>query len=482
MLVARRWRVLAEALPMLQVSRRAALQAIAGLAAAPVLSPLRLRSAERSPAKVFTLRAAPARAAIAGSSSPATEVWCYNGVVPGPELRARQGDRVRIVVENGLTQGTTVHWHGLRVPHAMDGVPDVTQPPIAPRGRFTYEFDLPDAGTFWYHPHTHSPMQVEMGLAGAFIVEEREPMQVDRDVTWVLDDWRLDRNGQVAGGFGAFMDASHAGRIGNVLTINGRPPVPLEVRAGERIRLRLINVANARIFALSFDAHAPRVIAYDGQPCGPHELFNGRTLLGPGMRTDLVLDMTGKPGQTFAIADAFAARSTRIATITYRDEAPLRAKPLDTPINLAPNPIPEPDLARADRHDVVFRGGMMGGMGGMGGMGRRGTVWSINGHSATEEDHAHEPFLSLKLERTAVITLRNETAWWHPIHLHGHSFRIIGWNGQPTRLRPWADTALLAPRERAELAFVADNPGDWMFHCHVLEHQASGMMGVVRVA
>jgi FtsP/CotA-like multicopper oxidase with cupredoxin domain len=127
----------------------------------------------------------------------------------------------------------------------------------------------------------------------------------------------------------------------------------------------------------------------------------------------------------------------------------------------------------------VFTGGMMGMMGGMPGMG---AVWAINGRSATESDHSHAPLLTLARGRSHVLELVNDTAWWHPIHLHGHSFRIVSRNGARESRQPLVDTSLLPPRERAAIAFVADNPGDWMFHCHVLEHQASGMMATIRVA
>jgi len=226
-------------------------------------------SAARSAA--LRLKVAPARQHLVGAAHPQTETWSYNGAVPGPELRFRQGDRLRIEVENALDADTTVHWHGLRVPNAMDGVPHLTQPPIAARGgRFAYEYDLPDAGTYWYHPHLGSAEQVGRGLYGALIVAERNPPAVERDVVWVLSDWRLDREARIVADFGNFMDASHAGRIGNTVTVNGRVEESFAVRAGERIRLRLVNAATARIFALRVEGHEPWVIALDGQPVAPH--------------------------------------------------------------------------------------------------------------------------------------------------------------------------------------------------------------------
>src|SRR3546814_497741 len=193
----------------------------------------------------------------------------------------------------------------MRVPNAMDGVPHLTQRPIAPGERFVYEFDAVDAGTFWYHPHQNGSVQVGRGLYGPLIVEEAEPITVDRDITWVLDDWRLQKDASISDSFGNMMDTGMAGRIGNTVTVNGRVPDTFAVRAGERVRLRLINAANARIFGLEFDGHRPTVIALDGQPVEPHGPADGRFVLGPAMRADLVIDMTGAPGDRFRVTDTF---------------------------------------------------------------------------------------------------------------------------------------------------------------------------------
>ena len=417
------------------------------------------------------LRLAPARQALVGAANPDTAVWTYNGAVPGPELRYRQGERLRIEVENGLGTETTVHWHGLRLPNAMDGVPGLTQKPIAANGgRFIYEFDLPDAGTFWYHPHLGSPEQVARGLYGALIVEEREPPTVDRDLVWVLSDWRLDREARIVENFGNPMDASHAGRIGNTVTVNGAIRDSFAVRAGERIRLRLINASNARIYGLEFEGHQPRIIALDGHGVAPH--WEGRVVLGPGMRADLILDCSQEPGSAHRVIDRFyRQRAYELLKIEYgRDKPPRESFP---PVpRLAANPVAVPDVGKAQRHRVVFGGGMMGALPSQ--REHRGLFWTVNGKPVPEHSH-HEPLLKLALNRSYVIEFENQTSWHHPIHLHGHVFRVLGTNH-------WADSVLLDPDSRAEIAFVADNPGDWMLHCHVLEHQASGMMAIVRVA
>ncbi len=471
-------------------ARRRTLVALAGVAAAP-LAALVPRAASAQPAgAAYALRAAPATVALVGAGQPATAVWAYDGQVPGPVLRVRQGETLRVQVVNDLAEPTTVHWHGLRIPNAMDGVPALTQAPIAAGGgRFDYAFACPDAGTFWYHPHLRGHVQVDMGLHGALIVDEREPPPVDRDVLWVLDDWRLTRDAAISGDFGAPFDAMHAGRIGNTVTINGAVPDRVALTAGERVRLRLANVANARIFALRFEGHAPYVIAHDGMPCEPYLPRRGRVVLGPGMRADLILEARGEPGAAYRVIDDFyAGQAYEVVTLAYAAGPRPAAPPVhaDERIRLPANPVPEPDLANALRHAVTFTGGMMGGgmTGGgmMGGMMGSGGVWAINGISETDETHARAPLLTLARGRTHVLALDNRTAWWHPIHVHGHSFRIVSRNGVPLPRRDLADTTLLPPQETAEIAFVADNPGDWMFHCHVLEHQASGMMTTLRVA
>ena len=197
------------------------------------------------------------------------------------------------------------------------------------------------------------------------------------------------------------------------------------------------------------------------------------------------------PGSRHAVADDFYGDGSAYALldVAYESGPPLREHVLDAPVRLPANPLPEPDLASAERHVIALQGGMMGGMGMMGGgmmgggmMGMRRPAWAINGMSMTGDGQAGmPPLLALARGRTSILTLRNETTWWHPMHLHGHSFRVLAWNGAAVPGAIWHDTVLLAPREIVEVAFVADNPGDWMLHCHVVDHQVSGMMTLIRV-
>ncbi len=463
--------------------------ALAGVALLPSVTRARV-------VKTYRLDAAPAMATIVGAGQPETDVWAYNGTVPGPVLRFHQGERARIEVRNELKRETTVHWHGVRVPNAMDGVPHVTQPPIAPGDTFVYEFDLPDAGTFWYHPHAMSVEQIERGLSGAFVVAEENPPAVDRDLVWVLDDWRLTREAQIAGDFANFMDASHAGRIGNTVTLNGRIPESFAVKANERLRLRLVNVANARIFALEFRGLAPSVIALDGHPVEPHAPEGGRVVLGPGMRADVILDVGDIPGGRAPVVDSYYGQRA-YTLVDLVAEGSARPASLAEKIQLPGNPLPPLDLENAVRHAIEFGGGMMDPklM-----RARRpdgdidpdmvraarermaaGRIWTVNGRAVMAMGPGHEPLFALRPGQTCVLEFANETAWAHPIHLHGVVFRILERQGRAPARTEWRDTELLHPGERATIAFVAAEPGDWMLHCHVLEHQETGMMGIIRV-
>ncbi len=450
-------------------------------------------SASRAaPSEPLVLRAAASSARIRAQGA-ATSVWAFNGTVPGPVLRYRQGDRVRIDVRNALPQDTTVHWHGLRVPNAMDGVPLVTQPPIKNGGRFEYAFDALDAGTFWYHPHQASFEQVARGLYGLFIVDEQKPIDVDREILWVLSDFKLQPDNQQVSDFGDLGHTGGGGRLGNVMTLNGKPVGAgnlLEVRSGERIRLRLLNAATARIFLLGFEGHQPTVIAYDGQPVAPHALPEGLLALGPGMRADLILDCMGRPGQSFAVLDR-RDQGAQLARIFYGGHAPLRDRASAAPMALAPNPLPEPDLGKAVEHFVLFEGGLLGkpAIGLVDGKPRKlpeimaseGLSWTMNYTAQHEHAQMHMPLLTARKGEHVLLKMINETEFEHPMHLHGHVFRVVRVNGRPTRHREWRDTVMVGPRASVEVAFVADNPGEWMFHCHILEHAVGGMMGTLVV-
>ncbi|ROR34114.1 multicopper oxidase family protein [Inmirania thermothiophila] len=467
------------------LTRRAFLRLGAGVALAPLLRARAVRAADG--VREYRLRAQVAKVRLADEPFPETELWCYDGRSPGPLLRLRQGEPCRIVLRNELPEPTTLHAHGVRLANAADGVPYLTQEPVAPGETYVYEFTPPDAGTFWYHSHFNSDEQLGRGLYGPLIVEEPEPQPFDREILWVLDDWRLTRDARIRDDFHREEDFARAGRLGNTITLNGRMPRPEPVRAGERVRLRILNACNARIFQLRFARHVPWVIAVDGQPCEPFQADGGITI-APAQRVDLMLDMTGEPGRGYGVLDTFYPQSPlRLTELAYAAEAPLRPGPPGDPVRLPPNPVPLPDLARARREFIDLEGGDMGEItnprlyGAPQGLGRlllMGKLWAINGIAGFRTVMA--PLFTIRRGSHVLLHFRNFTAWPHPMHLHGHSFRVVH-HEDAAAVGRMMDTVLVGPGEQAQVAFVADNPGDWLFHCHIVSHAEAGMIAVVRV-
>lgn len=472
----------------MSISRRQFIQSAAVAAGALAMSP---GSVLGAPFRTANLRAAPLEQAVR-AGRPTTNFWGFNGSVPGPVLKFSKGEVARFVVHNALDVDSAVHWHGVRVPNPMDGVPHVTQNPIRPGDEFVYEFKLPDSGTYWYHPHQSSFEQVPRGLYGALIVEEEKPIEVDRELVWILSDVRIGEDGKQVEDFGRILDFANDGRLGNQVLLNGQAAGvenTIGVQSGERIRLRLINAAAARIFQLSLAGHALQVIAFDGQAVEPHVVEN--LLLGPGMRADLVIDCMQAPGGRYLLGDIHRRSVGPVATLAYSDARPVRGKPLAASIRLAPNQLPEPNLTKAVEHYIMFQGGMRGApvIGLVDGkpvhthelMERHGLAWTMNYTARHEHSLMHEPFLHLGLGEHVILRMVNETDFVHPMHLHGHFFRVIAVDGKKTAQQAWHDTVIMGPRQTVDVAFVADNAGDWMYHCHILDHAAGGMMGTIRV-
>ncbi|MDJ0626968.1 MAG: multicopper oxidase family protein [Rhodobacter sp.] len=438
-----------------------------------------------------TVTAAPAMAQIVPAEYGPTEVWAYDGAVPGAGLRVAQGTRIRRRFVNRLPQASTIHWHGIRIDNAMDGVAGLTQDAVPPGGEFLYDFVVPDAGTYWYHPHSNTLEQLSRGLTAPLIVEEAEPPEVDRDIALTINDWRLDENAQIAGGFGNMRDGSHAGRLGNYLTANGEGDPQWDAARNERLRLRLINAASARVLRLSALGLSGHVVALDGMPLAVPEPF-ADLVLGPAQRADLILDVTAEAGEPAYLVSEERDGGYALATFNVTGTASAVARP--APAALPPNRLEPLELSGARAVDLRMEGGAMGGLaearigmrhdGGHGGhmggpVGMRelvenGFAWALNGVAGMPE----APLVEAARGETVRVKLVNDTAWPHAMHLHGHHFHVVGEAGTG----PARDTVLMDRGQTVEIAFVADNPGSWMFHCHMLAHQAAGMMTWVRVA
>ena len=430
----------------------------------------------------ITLHARPGSARLAPPERPQSAIWGFDGRVPGPTIRVAQGDRVVRRFVNGLPQPSTVHWHGIRIENSMDGVPELTQPVVPPGAEFLYDFEPPDAGTYWYHSHHRTWEQMARGLYGALVVEEPDAPEVDRDEVLLLDDWRLAADASIHDSFGALHDRAHAGRIGNWITVNGESAWSRETSRHERLRLRLVNAANARVFSLALMHLEGWVVALDGQPL-PAPQAAGPLVLAPGQRADLIVDVVaGEGGEAFLVS---REREDSYALAVFPVRGPLRTARLPAPARLPANPVPPlGDLAHARRETLRMEGGAMGRMrqamlgGRMTGvrdLAAQGKVWALNGLAEMPD----VPLLTARRGETLRLMMINDTAWPHAMHLHGHHFRAISADGA---VGPLHDTLLVERDEAVEIAFVADNPGDWLLHCHMVEHEVAGMMTWIRVA
>lgn len=420
----------------------------------------------------------------------ATPAWIY-GDAPFPVIRVARGKVVTAALQNALKEHTTIHWHGLRIPNAMDGVAYMTQQPVQPGENFTYRFAPPDAGTYFFHPHCNTSEQLGRGLAGVLIVEGDETAPFDDDVVCVIKDWRLAPDGTFLP-FVTPVGAARAGTFGTLRTVNGRASPRIYVPAQANVRLRLVNADSTRVAEIGIEGAHATAIAIDGHAVRPWPLESWR--LGPAMRIDVAVH-TPPAGGTVRLVDYFAPAPVTLATLA--SVGPPR-KSVHKP-QLARLPLPEPDLRHAEFHtlalgtmagtadyanapDVVLPDGTRIALADTLCLAQR-SFWSIDGQSWPGHDHRHlpPPLMTFRRGQSVAIEFFNATPHPHPMHLHGHAFKVLSAD-KYRRPVHWSDTVLVMPDERVRIAFVADNPGNWMIHCHIIEHQDTGMMAWFRVA
>ncbi len=390
----------------------------------------------------------------------ATRIWGFNGQVPGPTIEARVGDVLEVRLTNRLPEPTVIHWHGLQLPAAMDGT-DMVQRPVAPGDTFTYRFRLPDAGTFWYHPHSNEIVQLERGLYGAIIVRGPNEPQLDAERLLVLDDVQLDRKGQIKPP--GWWIERHDGRQGSTRLVNGKKEPELTIAAGQVERWRIVNAASARYVRLSIGGQPFTILGTDGglidRPITVNEV-----LLTPADRVELAvgpfaegetLNIEALPYKRMTVA---RAKLERFATLRVGPAVPSRAqipdklREIESRVTASVTPTREVHLG--------FRPSL-----------RHGVDFVIN----NEPHHRDRP---VKVGELQVWDIVNDTRMDHPFHLHGFFFQVLEVNGQPPAFRSWEDTVNVPPQARVRIAWMPDDrPGEWMYHCHILEHHESGMMG-----
>jgi FtsP/CotA-like multicopper oxidase with cupredoxin domain len=397
-----------------------------------------------------------------------TRAWAYNGTIPGPTIEANVGDVLEIHLKNSLPAPTTIHWHGLRLAPPMDGTENV-QRPVAPGGAFTYRFALVDEGTFWYHPHVDETVQLERGLTGTLIVRGPNEPVLDAERVLVIDDISLDRNAQIkpTGGWIEF----HNGREGSTRLVNGRHEPELTIAAGQIERWRIANVSSARYVRLTIGGRPFRVLGTDGGRLEVPVTVN-EVLLATADRVDLAVGPFAA-GETLQIESLLHYRGTfggkfirpkseHLATLRVGPAKPSRAmipeklrqiEPLVT-APVAPNREVRLGFKLSWKHGVDF---------------------VINKRSHLRD----EP---VKVGELQVWDIVNGTPVDHPYHLHGFFFQVLEVNGKPPAFLSWEDTVNIPAKGRVRIAWMPDDrPGEWMYHCHILEHHAMGMMAHFKV-
>jgi len=417
------------------------------------------------------LRAAPATVSLAPGIT--AQAWSFNGTMPGPQLRLREGQTLRVRFRNDLPEATSIHWHGQPVMLGMDGVPGLSRPAIASGQEFLYELNGLRPGTYWFHPHG-GEMQLDVGLAGMLIVDPADSRQdppFDLEYAVMLDDW----NDPLGGGF--------VGHLLNGKASSGQ--APLRVQAGQRLRLRLLNAAAVTNYVVALDGHALTVTHADGSRVQPVTVQ--AIPIGIGERYDVLVDCTNPGVWSLAVAGIENRNVTVVRGILeYAGQTQQPPPPGYVPPNLANGSLlsyaqlaawasvlpitPTPDRSfTATLGMAMSQGGMRHTI--------NGQAWpNVTPFEVAPGDQAQMTIVN------SGMMMRPE---YHPMHVHGHFFRLLGTAGGNAR-PPVKDTVLIRPVGQAGSSVVVqmamDNPGRWLFHCHNMEHMASGMMTAIDYA
>jgi FtsP/CotA-like multicopper oxidase with cupredoxin domain len=388
-----------------------------------------------------------------------TRAWGYNGRIPGPVIEAQIGDVVEVHLHNSLPEPTMIHWHGVRLPAPMDGTENV-QHPVDPGQTFVYRFMVPDAGTFWYHPHMNETVQLERGLYGALIVRGPDEPELDAERVLIFDDVALDHDAQILPHAGVI--EQHDGRQGTTLLVNGKSSPELRIAGGQVERWRVVNAASARYIRLSIGGGQFQILGTDGGLINaPFKV--SEVLLAPADRVDIAVGPFAA-GTSVVIESLPYDRGTigpqeraTLATVTVGPLAPSKAVVPASMRDITPLVTGSTPPTR----EVVL-GWRVGA--------EQGVEFTIN----RESHHRAEP---VRLGELQVWDIVNESPVDHPFHLHGYFFQVVAVNGLPPAFLSWEDTVNIPANSRVRIAWrPEDRAGEWMYHCHILEHHAGGMM------
>jgi FtsP/CotA-like multicopper oxidase with cupredoxin domain len=444
------------------LTRRAALGG--GLAAAAWrIGPARAQAPAPAADDTLVFEVAPSRLALAPPPAEPASTYAYAGATPGPLLRLKKSETLKLRLVNKLAEPTSLSFPGLRTANANAGYGGLTEARLPPGGSADIRFAPPDSGFNLYLPHAGSTDagQQGRGMFGPIVVEEAVKPDVDLDVAVVLSDWSVDERGQLKNDFADPILARGAGRRGALVLANGAgTPLKLKARPGARVRLRLGNAATARIATIGVEGAKSLIVAVDGQPSEPFEPLRGQFPIGPGARYELMFDMPRDPAATAGLSLKGEAGEADRPFVAIAAEGEPVAQRADAP-RLIANPLlpAEIGLEVAKRFECAITGGGS-------------APFAING--ATFVDWAPKPAVAVPRGAPAVFALANKTAVVQAMRLGGHVARLLhamddGWEPY------WRDTVLIQPGRTAHIAFVADNPGKWPLESAIPEHRAAGV-------
>ena len=437
------------------------------------VAPTVLRNISTLPRTVeVNLTAAPTRLSLRPGVT--SDVFAYNGQIPGPTLDIREGDHVVIHFENKLNEPTTVHWHGLHIPANQDGSPFH---PIKPGEKHDYEFTIAKgtAGTYWYHPHPdmRSGYQVAKGLYGGIIIRAADdplPRSLPEKLI-ILADNRLNPDGSVDWSDQhspqGIIDEEN-GREGNLLFVNGELMPTIKIKPGEVQLWRIVNASAARIYRLALQGQTLLQVGTDGG-LFEHPAEEKEILLANSERVEFLVRGTGKPGSVSLFEtlpyDRYAPQTRPddwkqpkpLLSLEYTNDEPVAPVAIPTTLRR----IPVLDTTRATAYHVVTL-----------------SQGLINGKMMDmSRVDIHAPLNAIEIWQ-----IENVVGMDHPFHLHGFQFQVLDRNGVPEKDRRWKDTVNVPKHETVRfIVKYDDNPGLWMFHCHILDHEDHGMMGVLQV-
>ena len=451
-------------------------------------------------------------------------MYGYNGMIPGPALRVKQGSKINVLFKNNIDMDTTIHWHGLRHDIKNDGVPGISQDPISPGESFTYELYFPDDGIYWYHPHVREDIQQDSGLSGNMLVTPSNAYNlVNREELLMLDDILLDDNGQIVPFGKDHTNFAVMGRYGNIMLTNGETKYNLNIDKGEVVRFYITNVANVRPYNFNIKGAKMKLVGGDlGQ--FEKEEFIDSIIIAPAMR--YIIDVYFEESGIFNLMNTNPKKSYILGSVTVSKDLVDNSYLEEFNNNLINREVIE-DIAKYEKYFdkpvdynldlTVDLGNFMESMASlpchiMGGI----VMGDCNDEERAkfEAESVHEK-ISIEWEDEMNMKVSGEDVEWiikdrnskeknmdinmeanvgdivkirlfndpnsihpmqHPIHLHGQRFIVTEIDGKLVDNKVWSDTVLVPIGTTIDILIDVTNPGEWMMHCHIAEHLESGMM------